>query len=214
MKKDLKKILVVGSSVEIPVTIDNQAIILKSSVEGVGDNNRLVITAPLYKLNYYNVRAEDIIRLHIKTNTGVIEFKAKVLKRVKIRNLSTLVIEAISDPLLIQRREFFRLNILKDISLSHDMRNFNILTKEISAGGLSGIVIDIGDVAIGDKVDLVIDIGSEKLELTGKILYCKLCKDSIRRYEYRIKFLDVSQASRRKLLNYIFSEQRKLMKKK
>ncbi|MGB3368691.1 MAG: PilZ domain-containing protein [Acidaminobacteraceae bacterium] len=214
MKKDIQKFVVVGNTVEIPVLIDNQMIILKSSVEGVGDNNRLIIGSPLFKLNYYNVKAGDVIRLHIKSNAGVIEFKAKILKRVMVRNISTLVLEAISDPILIQRREFFRLNILKDVSITHNERKFNLMTKEISAGGLSGIVIDIGDVSIGDKIQVVIDTGSEILELIGDILYCQLFKDSIRRYEYRIKFLNVSQVNRRKLLNYVFSEQRKLMRKK
>jgi len=104
MKKDIQKFVVVGNTVEIPVVVDNETIMLKSSVEGVGDNNRLIIGAPLFKLNYYNV--------------------------------------------------------------------------------------------------------------IGNVLYCQPFKDSIRRYEYRIKFLNVSQVSRTKLLNYVFSEQRKLMRKK
>lgn len=214
MKKNIKKFVVVGNTVEIPVVVDNQNIMLKSSVEGVGDDNKLIIGAPLYKLNYYNVRSGDILRLHIKTSSGVVEFKSKILKRVRVRNLSTLVLEAISDPLLIQRREFFRLNILKDVFVTSGDRSFNLITKEISAGGLSGIVTDIGDIAIGEKLEIKIDTGSEILELMGDVLYCQPFNDSIRRYEYRIKFINVSQSSRTKLLNYVFGEQRKLMRKK
>lgn len=214
MKKDINKFINIGDTVEIPVYIDEEKIILKSSIEGIGDNNRIVISAPLYKLNYYSIRQGDILKLHIKSKSGIVEFKAKLLRRVKIRKLLTLVLDVISDPLLIQRREFFRLNILKDIRVSHNERTFNLTTKEMSAGGLSGVVVDIGDINVGEKLEFQCNIGSESLNLLGELLYCEPIKDSIRRYEYRIKFLNVSPSNRKKLLNYIFSEQRKLMKKK
>lgn len=214
MKKNIKKIIAVGNSVEIPVIVNEEKIMLKSSVEGVGDDNKIIITAPLYKLNYYNVRSGDVFRLHIKAKSGIVEFKAKILKRVKVRNILTIVLEAICEPLLIQRREFFRLNILKDVAVDYEDLHFNLITKEMSAGGLSGIAVDVGDIAIGERLTIKLNLGNESINLIGQVMFCKPFEGSIRRYEYRLKYLDVSQAIRTKLLNYIFSEQRNIMKKK
>lgn len=215
MKKNIKDIISIGDTVDIPILIDDQRVVLKSSIEGVGEDNKLIISAPLYKLNYYPIRTGDVFRLHIKLKTGIVELKSRVLKRVKIRSISTIVFEVISEPLFIQRREFFRLKILKDLTISYgDGSSIKLMTKEISAGGLSGLVVDFGELLVGQKVVVTIDIGSQKINLLGEVLYCAPFKDSIRRFEYRIKFIDVSEKTRRLLLNYIFSEQRKLMKKK
>lgn len=215
MKKKIDKYVSIGNSIEIPVTIDGEKHVLKSVVEGIGADGKIVISAPLFKLNYFPLRSGDIIKLMLNNDSsGIVEFMGKIVKRIKIRNIFAIVIEAVTEPKLVQRREFFRMSLLKDITAKDfEGKEFTVTTKDLSAGGLSGIATDTGKYPTGSTLNITMEVEGELMSIDGEILYCELLMDSIRRYEFRIKFINITQVKRTKLMRYIFSEQRKLMRK-
>ncbi len=47
-------------------------------------------------------------------------------------------------------------------------------------------------------------------DVCGQILSCNLRKDTVSRYENRLKFINLDQDSREKIIRFIFEEERKL----
>ncbi|MBQ9580278.1 MAG: glycosyltransferase, partial [Lachnospiraceae bacterium] len=51
---------------------------------------------------------------------------------------------------------------------------------------------------------------TEKFNVCGQILSCTAKKDTVSRYENRLKFIKLDQDSRERIIRFIFEEERKL----
>ncbi|BEP30067.1 flagellar brake protein [Helicovermis profundi] len=207
MKNNLSKIVKPGDSAMIIVENNGEFIELKTIIEGINSKEKILVNSPLYKCNYYPIRENDIIRLNIhKDGIGIIDFNARVVKRVKTNNFNNIVLVKENRHEILQRRNYYRLEIMREVKFNRpDIVKGT--TKDISAGGMK--CITLGELFIDEIIEVNIDINNNILKVKGQVLSVKNVKNSKLRYESRISFLDVDENDRSKIVSYIFSVQRK-----
>lgn len=207
MKENLKNIITPGDLAKIIVEEGDKTLELKTIVEGINAEEKVLINAPFYKCNYYPIREGDLIRLNIhKNGIGIVDFNARVVKRIKINNFTNLVLEKLDFHKIHQRRNFYRLKIVRNVKFDKE-DILKGITKDISAGGM--LCVTHGKLEIDEEVFVTLDVDSEELKLKGKVLESKKVEDSKYRHESRIEFLNVSEKDRLKIVSFIFGIQRK-----
>ncbi len=115
-----------------------------------------------------------------------------------------------------QRRDFFRLEYVKDISLNYEVgpskfENIMILSKDLSAGGMRAIAPKL--IKAKTKIILFLDIGEEILEIKGKIVRVEKIVDSLKNYDIRIQFEYNKKSDISKLTQYVLRVQATYIRK-
>ncbi|MBA1333875.1 MAG: hypothetical protein HPY66_0268 [Firmicutes bacterium] len=166
-----------------------------------------------------------LIPLHINSRIKVIYYKdngqycflAKILSRRK-GDIHILRIQALSDVEKIQRRDYFRLNTVVPIKVCYDdskeengYRCIDTFTLDISGGGLrfaskhnfSGVDSLVCQLNIRDKI----------LSVNARIIRNSAVYNEDYSFEVGVEFINIEQKIREEIINYIFDEQRRLMRK-
>lgn len=131
-------------------------------------------------------------------------------------------LKVVSEPIRIQRRNFYRLKIVKPVEYriinnlkdsEEEMPKYNEgVLLDISEGGL--MFCTKKEMEESDLLELIIDIGINKgLKLKGIIVRKQYNADKSGLYEYGVRFSEINKKARNLLMKYIYEEQRKLLKK-
>jgi len=179
-------------------------------------NNSFSVVAPTYQGENYHFHNNDIISIYfismVKNTKKVFSFKAKVLHRTKENNFIEIVIQKKSEVEQIQRRSAFRLPITKNIIVNVDDKEYEVLSKDISASGLRFIINK--KLKAGSKLDVKINFEDEiQITAEGNVIESFLLKDSSMKYDTKIEFAGLKNSEKDKLMNYVFSKQIEMLKK-
>lgn len=189
---------------------------LVSQVMDIVDEHHYFIATPIVNNVLAPIPMGEIIKVkYAKKDVGVYYFKARVIKRKNIDNISYMLIERLAKVSRTQRRNFFRLEILLNVLISirdsnnEEVKEISTLAKDISGGGIR--VISKEPISLQRMVTLTIETRKGPIEVEGRIIRCSPYKESD--FDIGIIFEDISEAVRSKIIAFIFDEQRKLRKK-
>lgn len=153
---------------------------------------------------------------------GTVYFFTSRLLDKKIFPLPVWIIDFPFDIQRIQQRSFVRVDTMLPVEMSPMAEEndealdtgapLKVLTKDISGGGAQLVLHE--PVEIGTRLSLVIEVpGMEPIETIGEVVRVEKPKNDRELFWIGIKFLDIQEALRNKLIRFIFKRQLELRQK-
>lgn len=222
---DLKKYFTIGERIQIDhIDIRGNLQEYTSQVVDIREADFMDVLIPIHKNQDVYLKVESIVKIVLPKGDAVYEFKAVVYEKLFGR-VPLLRLKIISEVNKIQRRNFYRLKLMRDIEARRliseagqesgqgkklgDM--FKCYLNDISAGGV--LISTKEDIQEGDTLELRIDLNGIELVAFGIIVRRTLTVSPRAPYSYGVKFDKMSEFDKNKLSKFIFEEQRKLIKK-
>lgn len=236
------KYLKIADEIDIMIFKDNnESLTLKSFVYEVKSDTELILSNPVNEGYLYPMEKSYVyyFRFYIE-NMGMYLFKGTMKERVKYDNLPSVVIQSASDIKKIQRRKFFRVNLMSVGNVLFERRlseeevfqmreklkakyknDKDILVDEVIyekvpfdtmdlSGG--GLRFIIKDAfEIGEFLEGEFLVSGDWLKFKGEVTRCEKKDDY--RFEVGIKFLEVDANTQSKIVAYVFAIERNLIKK-
>lgn len=183
------------------------------------DNGIFDILTPVHKSRIVYFSNASIIKISTVKGAAIYEVEAKVLEKTFGR-IPMMRLVVASNLNKVQRRDFYRLRTIVDISIRRAINlnekkfgeKFSGTALDISAGGL--LLNTNKDLEENDLLEMTLNLISEReLVLFGIIVRKQYNSVTRFSYEYGIKFQNVSDFEKNEITKFIFEEQRKLIKK-
>jgi len=236
------KYLNIADELDIMIYKENdQSLTLSVFVYEVKNDQIIVLSNPIKNGTIYPLDRSYVyyFRFYIE-NSGMYLFKGIMTERIQYDNLPSIVIRLESDIKRVQRRKFYRVNLLsvgnllfeKKISEEKlkEIRNKlikkytnekDILVDEVEfdkihfntkdlSGGGLKILIN-SELKLGDSVKGEFKIDNSWVNFNGEITRVEKKDDN--RYEVGIKFLELDSSTQSKIVAYVFEVERNLIKK-
>lgn len=210
--------LKVGALVEMTLLNDkNIEIHLNTIVENVISDTELDLFAPIYKGVNFPLRSKQgfnliMISKHDQADQyDIHSCRCKVIERKQTGNISIIKIQRVGEITQIQRRDYFRLPLIKSMTFLYENRVYQILSKDLSGNGIRGF-IDL-KLPIESEGILQLDTGTETLSINFVVIDCHMDPDQSRRYELRASFNQLKSSQLSKLLKYIYARQSETIRK-
>ncbi len=213
----------IGTKIEMTVTdpFDGRLDIgFVSQLEGFTDVNVIRISAPIHEAKVYPVRVNSSIEAYLFCNANQIYMiKGYVTDRLIIDDIAMLDIKVTREPERIQRRQYYRFDCNIPVCFyepkddgSDEFDEIEGYSLDISGGGISAVTDKMlpADRKMAGKILL----DDYTLSFTGKIVRCnkKIINEEIK-YVSSVSFVDIEYKEREKIVSFIFSQQRELLKK-
>ncbi len=201
-----------GVNVEFIVKDENnKEIRLRTLIERGFDGETFSVMAPVSEGMNYPMHAGErfkmLFTLLDDMNTKLAySMKVEIVDRYKNEDMTLVKVRQISAPSREQRRESFRLSILKTFKYERNGVSKDVLIKNLSATGLRGIVHERIPAESELKMHLILADGSPMV-VDSKVISCNPVPDSIKQYDLRLNFHNLKEADRTKLMNFIFTKQ-------
>lgn len=211
---DLQAVLKPGKQVELKIHDENGNLTkLKTLVESGFDGKSFGVIAPIHEGSYYPLHTNDKLEVTfdvITDETGkkkdVFAMKVMVLERKKVETQSVVILSKIAAPKKVQRRDTYRLHILKHISYTYLGVRKEILLKNISATGLRGIVEE--RIPFDTNIEIVLDLeNDEHMTIECRVVACDQVSNSMIQHDIRLQFLNLNAAQKNKVTNFIFRKE-------
>jgi c-di-GMP-binding flagellar brake protein YcgR len=200
---------------------------LVSEFESCGDNNEAMIAAPIYKGTIYPVHSGTYLNVYFlkkrRKEYDLYKFDAVVKGREKRDGLHYVRIEQTGMITKLQRRRYYRLECWLEVKYratgsadflkDSDASFADTIVDNLSGGGLSLLLEERMEPESFIECRIFADIGME-LGFIGQIVRCERNDiESKYRYKAGVTFVKISDKDRETIVRYIFSQQRKLLKK-
>lgn len=210
--------LKVGSLVEIE-TVDakHNPIKLKTIVEDIISESELKLFSPVYKGKSFPLRLGNsfnlvtVYKYPTVDKYDILSCRCKVIDKDKDGNISTLTIQKTGIFRAIQRRNYFRLPLIKNMKIIQNNVEYELLSKDLSANGIRGYINK--KLSAETEATLVLDIESKVLHLKTKVIECNPDPNHTYRFELRGSFINIKNSQVSQLLKYIFSKQSEAIRK-
>lgn len=182
----------------------------RTLVENQIDADTLLVYMPMEKAKPVLISKGEVLSINyviVEQELGkyiVYAFDAIVEDRLHFENIPMMKVRALQKPRKIQRRDFFRLNIVKPLLLEKEdgEGTIEVITKDISAGGM--YVISPKPMREGDKYLVYINMIPESpMVVSGTVLSSEQSFDDSSRYRVRFYFADVDKKVQRDLMKQI-----------
>lgn len=210
--------LKVGALVEMTLLNDkNTKVHLNTIVENVLSDRELDLFAPIYKGVNFPLRSKqgfDLIMISKHDQADQYDIhscRCKVVERKQTGSISIIKIQRVGEITQIQRRDYFRLPLIKSMTFLYENRVYQILSKDLSGNGIRGF-IDL-KLPIDAEGVLQLDTGTETLSINFIVIDCNTDPDQSRRYELRANFHELKSSQLSKLLKYIYARQSETIRK-
>lgn len=183
----------------------------------VQESGTIVISAPIYEARLIFIPAYKTIRLaFIHNELGLLGFLATVLENDLKDKIAVLVVRPETELFKMQRRKYYRLDFLKDITVRISGRkatdinkpNIRAFTKNISGSGMCIVT----DTDIPRKSELEVELNlSEDVTIKAK---CEVVRNSwfevmkSKSYELGLQFTLISKSDQNNLIKFIYEQQR------
>lgn len=216
----LSKLIKIGDKIQVKEIDKKSTNSYVSQISDIKNDNIIEILFPMIKNNTIAISDGEILELITTKQEAVYEFIAVVVG-IRYDNIPVLQIKIISEPKKIQRRNFYRLKIVKPIryrifDTSGDSEKVNEyfegILLDISEGGI--MFYTKKEMDLNDLLDLEIDLDTDSIiQLKGIIVRKQYNTEKSFLYEYGVRFQNPTRTEKDVLMKFIFQEQRKLLKK-
>lgn len=218
---DLQEVLKPGKQIELTAhDEEGNAYKLKTLIESGYDGESFGIISPMYEGNYFPLHTNDKLQITFEVvqdkgskKKEAYSMSTMVLERRKVEKQSVVILTKTSTPKKIQRRQTFRLHILKNITYTYNGKKKEILLKNISATGLRGIVEERLPHDSEVMISLDLENENETMSIKCRVIACDQVTNSMIQHDLRLQFLDLTDAQKNKITNYIFRKQSESIRK-
>ncbi|MFO7154846.1 MAG: PilZ domain-containing protein [Caldicoprobacter oshimai] len=218
----VKEIINIGEKIEVVVqdglNADEKACF--SMVQDIPQEDEIVITMPMLKGEPVVLSMGQRVRVNFFRERGQFYFDAEVVDRQRTDRVHLIRLKQTSPIHRLQRRSFYRLKINLSVLFRVVEQDFTYdkpcyikaHTIDISGGGIRLLTDE--KLEPGQQVECQIPIGErDNLELKGVVVRVVPCVEGNYKFEVGIKFVDILEAERDRLIQFIFQQQRKLRAK-
>ncbi|MDD2480768.1 MAG: PilZ domain-containing protein [Lutispora sp.] len=216
----LNKFINIGDKLQLKAIDKRNNNLYVSQISDIHDDNIIEILFPIYKNKIVYFLKGERLELILCKQDAIFELLTMVEEKT-LGNIPTLRLKVISELKRIQRRNFYRLKIVKPIKY----RIIDILdNSEETTKYHEGILLDVSEggimfyskkeMEIKDLLELEIKLDTNsKMMLKGIIVRKQYNTEKSFLYEYGVRFEDISKADKEILTKFIFQEQRKQLQK-
>lgn len=210
--------LKIGSLVEMELMDEhNNMKKLKTIVEDVVDASRLVLFSPVTRGKNFPLRIGQsftlitVFKYPTVDKYDILSCRCKIVEKKREGAISTVEVVKTGPFSQIQRRNYFRLPLIKNIEIGYDNKKYDLLSKDLSGSGIRGYISK--KIPAGTEDILYLDIDTKMLELKFKVVECNPDPEHSYRYELRANFVNIKNTQLSQLLKYIFSKQSEAIRK-
>lgn len=176
------------------------------------------ILIPIYKKRDVHLKQGSLLKLVVMKEDAIYELKT-VLSEKLFGSIPLLRLKGISEINKIQRRDYYRLRIFREIEVRQIIdknekkygESFKGNLQDISSGGLMFSTKEQFDEK--DLLEFTLDLNDHKMVVLGIVVRRNLNESYRSPYSYGIKYVDLNMADRNAINRFIFEEQRRLIKK-
>lgn len=207
------------------LTIGDKAIVRKKSkidrneyttqIQDI-DDKIIRISTPMYRSALIRLRPDTRIEVLVFGASKVFEFDAEVKETFSEGNLNYTDILLTSSIKKIERRNYFRIELVKDIHVREkDEKELNefipAITIDLSGGGIQFSTSH--KFTEGMVVEIKIEIDGKEILVNGELLN-RSWQDGLGVYKYSVEFLDLSDLIQEMIVRYVFKLQRERLSKR
>lgn len=187
-----------------------------SQILDIIDEETFIVSGPIHKSEIILMHKGEIVKVsYIIEGKGRYSFNARVLRR-EYERVYKLELQKISDTKRYQLRGFYRfaidIPVIKEFAIKRgnekDIVTEKCRTKDISGGGL--MLYSNYKHEIGDMVICKFNIDDHQVHTKGKIVRVDKVDTFDYNYGLGIRFLDISEKDRDRIIQFIFLKQRLL----
>lgn len=203
---ELKSLLDIGSRLEIHCVED----IYISQIEDFMESY-IVISLPIKSGHYMKVVSGKILKIGFVSRDNYYYFFGEI-KNIIWSAIPLLIILQLGRVEKIQRRDFYRLKSLIHTTIKIEDRHITVIGKDISGSGM--LMVSRKRIKKDQIIEIQLDLKSfGVIELKGQAVRITYKKGIPFPYECGIKFIDMSETVRDRIIKYIFEEQRRIRQK-
>ena len=199
-----------------------------SSVMEIIDDNRIGIAMPVDHGGLVPLDVGEKYKFCFYSENGVYQCKGIIHERYKSERFYIAVIRFTANFEKVQRRQFFRLECLIDLSY----RNIQSIPKtgeeplnpgewqnataiDISGGGIrfNNKELRPEDKFYEIKFNIVVENLLKEIKTFARVVYISDLPNRTGLYEYRIEFMNILAKDRETIVRFVFDEERKRRKK-
>lgn len=204
---------------KIQIEVPNREQQYTSQIVDMYKDGTLDILAPIYKNRVVYLVDNMTVNIILPKGEAIYQIRARVLKKINDK-ISIVRLEIVSDIIKIQRRDYFRLRVVKSIKVRkvEDIKEnkFGDTIKasmlDISGGGMQFSASK--ELDEGDMLEISFDLTAAKEMTLFGIVRRKIYTNNPKAaFNYGVKFEKISEFERNEITKFIFEEQRKLIKK-
>jgi c-di-GMP-binding flagellar brake protein YcgR len=216
----------IGDRLEVVVKQIGSERRYSSEVCRLMDDRNFLISVPTFYGKFVKLPVEDedmSYNFVFLLERDTISFEGKIIGYTKEDGRYMMAIKLTDSGRLIQRREFFRIDLLLPIKCAivddtlHNaplkqllkMEMFDGFVKDMSAGGIR-IVANV-DVIEQTKLQCLMTIVDETFIFLGVVMHRLSFPQSTYKYQYRIRFIGMRPPDQDKIMQYMFEQQRKVL---
>lgn len=186
--------------------------IYKTSIQDIRDGEMLIII-PTRDGEYLTLNKDDEIEQLYYDDKNVFSYKSKVIARVKEGLIPFYKISKPYNIKRIQRRNYVRISTFKDINYIKESKDINnsedklldAFLLDLSGGGMkmkTNEELDVNDTIISN---LIFD--EDEVKVKGKVV--RVDKSNDKKYICGIRFEDIDNITREKIIRIVFKIMRK-----
>ncbi len=172
-----------------------------------------LIAIPIHNKNLVPIPIGNKVLVYYSVDSkGVFYFTAKVIDRKNDR-IPYLKIQQVSETKIIQRRDYFRLQIsisMQIYNLENEMIE-EVYTKDISGGGMR--FISNKKLDLNEEIYCKINIEEENYIIKSKVIRSDIYESNMKQFDIGIRFLEIDEKTKNSIIGYIFKQQRILRQK-
>lgn len=201
-----------GQIVDIKAAGEIRTLTHRVKIDSVISDEEIVIEVPIVGGNALSMHSGSCYELTFYEDASMLTQHVEVVSRHLSGNVVCARLRLFGSIKKVNRRKYFRLSVLIDGESRGGRNPFSPMTTiNLSAGGIRFVTFEK---YIPDQyIQLRIVLGDESLDVVAKVISSALVQDSIRRYDVRAKFEQISEREEDIILKYLFEQQR-VMKRK
>lgn len=216
---DFERYFTVGDKIHIEY-LDGRGHLNKyiSQVADICCNEYMDIVMPIHRKQNVYLKQDSVLNVIVSKEDAIYKFVAVLHEKI-FGKIPLLRLKALSDINKIQRRDFYRLKIIKDIEVriivDLDKKEYDkeciCSLIDISAGGL--LFNSQREYKEKDTLEFKLNLNGKIIIASGTIVRRTLNDNFRAPYSYGVKFVNMSKHEVEAITKFIYEEQRRLIKK-